>query len=208
MATEAQQNICKTAGQLFYKFGIRSVSIDDICRQMGISKKTFYVSFDTKDNLVEAVLKEAVKHMSETISTKLGTENLQCWLRSLAEQVKHDDSDVRHVPQLVFDLQKYYPSLFYTYQKDVFELQRKHIAETIRFGQQEGIVRTDINADDSAMFFARLHAEAIRNLEEMEKGGVNMTLYTKNMIKILVRGTLSEKGIQAFESEILQHTEN
>lgn len=200
MASETQTNILKTAGQLFYKFGIRSISIDDICRELGMSKKTFYTYYKTKDELVEAVLKDSVSHMAEQIHTKIGQENLQSCLRSLAEHIRHDEKDVRHVPQLVFDLKKYYPGLYYSYQKDVFELQKKQIAETMRAAQEEGLVREDLDAETAAIFFAKLHSDSINGIEELEKGGVNMAQYTRNMIMILVRGVLSEKGIKAFES--------
>ena len=49
-------HIIKTAGELFFRLGIRSVSIDDICRELGMSKKTFYVYFESKDALIEQML--------------------------------------------------------------------------------------------------------------------------------------------------------
>ena len=51
-----KNEILKTAGELFFKYGLRSVSIDDICNEMHISKKTFYVHFKQKDELVECLL--------------------------------------------------------------------------------------------------------------------------------------------------------
>ena len=54
---DQKDSILTAAAELMGKVGIKSISIDDICRQIGISKKTFYVHFDTKDALVEALLK-------------------------------------------------------------------------------------------------------------------------------------------------------
>ena len=51
-----KQQIIKTAGEMFFRIGIRSVSIDDICRELGMSKKTFYVYFAGKDELVAQLL--------------------------------------------------------------------------------------------------------------------------------------------------------
>ena len=50
-----KQQIIKTAGEMFFRLGIRSVLIDDICRELGMSKKTFYVYFAGKDELGSAV---------------------------------------------------------------------------------------------------------------------------------------------------------
>ena len=56
MCTDLRAKILKTAGELFFKFGIRSVSIDDICNELHISKKTFYTVFKQKDELVVELL--------------------------------------------------------------------------------------------------------------------------------------------------------
>ena len=48
MSVDQQIHIIKKAGELFFRLGIRSVSIDDICRELGMSKKTFYVHFASK----------------------------------------------------------------------------------------------------------------------------------------------------------------
>ena len=53
MSQDQKNNIIKTAGEMFFRLGIRSVSIDDICREFGMSKKTFYVYFASKDELIE-----------------------------------------------------------------------------------------------------------------------------------------------------------
>ena len=52
------KNILKTGAKRFLKYGLRSVSIDDICADLRISKKTFYTYFSQKEALVEAVLQD------------------------------------------------------------------------------------------------------------------------------------------------------
>ena len=54
--SDQRNHIIKTAGELFFRLGIRSVSIDDICHELGMSKKTFYVYFASKDELIEQML--------------------------------------------------------------------------------------------------------------------------------------------------------
>ena len=56
MAEDQKSHIIKTAGEMFFRLGIRSVSIDDICHELGMSKKTFYVYFASKDELVAQLL--------------------------------------------------------------------------------------------------------------------------------------------------------
>ena len=53
---EIREKIIASAQQKMGEVGIRSVSIDDICHELGMSKKTFYVYFGTKDDLIQAIL--------------------------------------------------------------------------------------------------------------------------------------------------------
>ena len=64
MCTDLRAKILKTSGELFFKFGIRSVSIDDICNDLHISKKTFYTVFKQKDELVVELL-DAILYKKE-----------------------------------------------------------------------------------------------------------------------------------------------
>ncbi|HQO47821.1 MAG TPA: TetR/AcrR family transcriptional regulator [Paludibacteraceae bacterium] len=55
---ETRKRIIKVASELFLKYGLRSVTIDDICNELRISKKTFYVHFKQKEELIESLLTE------------------------------------------------------------------------------------------------------------------------------------------------------
>ncbi len=64
---DVRDKILKTASDLFLKYGLRSVSIDDICNELHISKKTFYAHFKQKEELVESLLAQmSCKHHSAT----------------------------------------------------------------------------------------------------------------------------------------------
>ncbi len=62
-----QQRIINTAESMFFRFGIRSVTMDDIAKELGISKKTIYHYFTDKDDLVEKVTEnEMSNQMTKT----------------------------------------------------------------------------------------------------------------------------------------------
>lgn len=62
---ELRNRIIAQAKNQFMRLGIRSVSMDDICSQLGISKKTIYQHFKDKDELVDIVLQEEISVMQE-----------------------------------------------------------------------------------------------------------------------------------------------
>ncbi len=58
---EARERILMRAHELFNRFGIRGVTMDEIALKTGMSKKTIYQSFENKDNLVDELLQDHIK---------------------------------------------------------------------------------------------------------------------------------------------------
>jgi AcrR family transcriptional regulator len=83
MSQDQRAHIIKTAGELFFRLGIRSVSIDDICRELGMSKKTFYVYFGSKDELVEQLLRANVEYVVAHKTRNFGNAR---YIRNLFER--------------------------------------------------------------------------------------------------------------------------
>lgn len=194
MSADTQDNILKTAGHLFYKFGIRSVSIDDICKELGMSKKTFYTYYPTKDDLVEAVLNLSVEQMRENMNFMLDKSSLRSYLQRFAKHQAEDKTDVRRIPQLLRDLKKYYPKQFEAYQQNVFSFQRSQIVETLKIAIEDGIVRDNIDIEMTALLFAKVHADTIRDMEIMQEHGINVKQFMRNTLEVLICGILTKEG--------------
>ena len=79
-----QEMIVSTACRLFEQFGIRSVSIDNVCNELRISKKTFYTYFPQKEDLVDAVLnyQRDINHekFGKMFRNKNAIDSLKCCL--------------------------------------------------------------------------------------------------------------------------------
>ncbi len=201
MEEDVQQKIIKTAVEMFFRLGIRSVSIDDICRELGMSKKTFYVYFSSKDELVEQMLQANVDHMASRAKQLLAQNNLRGWVSDFIKRQKEENNDVRRVPQLVFDLKKYYPRQFAEYQHKAFEQEKTHIRSFLDQGIESGLLRADINKEYTAVLFAKIHNDAIRDLEEIEGHGINFVQLTKAAMDIFLRGVLSEEGLKLYNEQ-------
>jgi AcrR family transcriptional regulator len=68
---DVKDEILKIAIARMQRVGIRSVSVDDICHEMGISNKTFYVYFASKDDLVYAILHEHEEKVARELNNAL-----------------------------------------------------------------------------------------------------------------------------------------
>lgn len=198
--SDQKQHIIKTAGELFFRLGIRSVSIDDICRELGMSKKTFYVYFASKDELIEQLLQANVAHLEKKMRTTMETEDFSGIVRKFTNWVTTEKTDVRKVPQLVYDLKKYYPQQYRAFQRLCFDAQQQYIERFIERGIQAGLVRANINKEYVSHLFAKIYTDALRDFEQIESKGHNLPQFSRVAMDILMRGILSEEGLKLFEN--------
>ena len=198
MSQDQRNHIIKTAGELFFRLGIRSVSIDDICRELGMSKKTFYVYFASKDELVEQLLQANISYMASKMEDLLKTGDFSQLVKKFIKHQEAEKNDVRRVPQLVYDLKKYYPRQFAQFQVNCFETQKEYIQRYLEMGQKAGLVRANLNIELVAVLFAKIHSDAIRDFEEIEGHGHNMHQLGHTAMDVFIRGILSEEGLKLY----------
>ena len=135
-------------------------------------------------------------------------------MRELSEQgdfrtlvkkfIKHQEAeknDVRRVPQLVYDLKKYYPRQFADFQLKCFETQKEYIMRYLELGVAQGLVRANLNIELTAVLFAKIHSDAIRDFEIIEAHNHNMHQLAHTAMDVFVRGILSEEGMKLFEEK-------
>ena len=143
---EIQERILQKAHELFMRIGIRSVSMDEIAGQLGISKKTIYNSFKDKDALVDGVLDiEISKKVVDCAITKEKRENAVH--ETFLEMDILEEMFATFNPSVLYDLEKYHPSAFkkFTEHHNTFMYQK--IKENIETGIAEGNYRAEIDLD-------------------------------------------------------------
>lgn len=201
MSQDQRNHIIKTAGELFFRLGIRSVSIDDICRELGMSKKTFYVYFASKDELIEQMLQANLNYISGKMEELAAVGDFRLIVKKFIKRQEAEKNDVRRVPQLVYDLKKYYPRQFADFQMKCFETQKNYLMRYLEMGVAQGLVRSNLDIELTAVLFAKIHSDAIRDIEVIEAHNHNMHQLGHTAMDIFVRGVLSEEGLKLFESE-------
>ena len=198
MLKSESSKIIKTAGEMFFRLGIRSVSIDDICRELGMSKKTFYVYFDSKDTLIEQLLQANLDYIAGKMQDLLALNDFRQLVKVFIRRQEAEKNDVRRVPQLVYDLKKYYPRQFSDFQLKSFETQKNYIMRYLELGVAQGLVRANLNIELTAVLFAKIHSDAIRDFEIIEAHNHNMHQLAHTAMDVLVRGVLSEEGMKIY----------
>ncbi|MDA7570123.1 TetR/AcrR family transcriptional regulator [Flavobacteriaceae bacterium] len=149
--------------QLFLQYGYKSVTMDDIAKHMGVSKKTIYVHFPTKDELVE---QSAVNHLDGIIKkinviSKQSKDPIIELYQIKKEALNHLSSE-KNSPQ--YQLQKYYPSLYSKLKEKEFSALSGLFSNSIQEGIQTGIFRKDIDVD----FVVRIFFNGIRGITNIK----------------------------------------
>jgi len=131
---------------LFFRHGIRSITMDEIASQAGVSKKTIYQWFVDKDELVEAVInKELKKDEQECHQCRKEAKNAihECFL---ALDMVQDMLKTMN-PLIIYDLQRYYPRVYKKFKdhKNTFMVNIKK--DNLIRGIKEDLYRSDIQAD-------------------------------------------------------------
>src|SRR5688500_9858131 len=106
--SDTKDKILKGAEELFTKYGVRSISMDDIARHLSVSKKTLYLHFADKEDIVTMTCKAHLeKHAEEFKKIKDTARNAIDELAKISVCLKRNMQDMN--PSLLFDLQKYHP---------------------------------------------------------------------------------------------------
>jgi AcrR family transcriptional regulator len=146
-----KERIQQKARELFMRYGFRSVTMDEIAGQTGISKKTLYQFFEDKDALVEIVMQSELEYMQKQCNRQVKEAE------NAIEEVFLDMDAMEEVmdamnPQIIFDLEKFYPRTFEKFKKHKNNFLLEVIKKNLNRGMQEEIYRNDLDIDIIARF--------------------------------------------------------
>jgi TetR/AcrR family transcriptional regulator, cholesterol catabolism regulator len=138
--------------KLFLRFGVKSITMDDVAADLGISKKTLYQNVESKDALVLKVLEHHIsREKSSCLQTISATPN------AIEEIFLIMDRNTQELAQIktnvVHDLRKYHKDAWDLVQKFQFDFVYKVIRDNMIRGRKEGLYRDDFDVD----IIARLH---------------------------------------------------
>lgn len=152
---ETLDNILNKSEELFFKVGIKSITMDDISRELGISKKTLYLYVSNKADLVDKVMNRYIAKEAAFME-KLNLNDLNA-IDVIIEIVKHVHVALSNLPlSAIYDLQKYYPKSWAKFT----EFKNKFIYSTmqniIAKGKKENLFRKEIKENLVARFYVMI----------------------------------------------------
>lgn len=201
-----KEALLEKATDLFLTHGFKTVTMDQLTQEMGMSKKTIYTFFKNKSELVDACTNQLFDLIScgvDHICT-LGKNPIE-EMYEMKRYVMVHLKDERSSPQ--YQLQKYYPNTFKVLQQRQFNMMQDCILKNLQKGIDQGIYRDNLDPD----FIIRIYfsgVNAIKNVDLFPPKLNGIIDIMNNFLEYHLRGIVSPKGLSILNEALEKHKEN
>jgi len=188
-----KETILQKANEMFLSLGYKSVTMDDIATEMGISKKTIYQHFANKNELVEESALHLFEHISagidQIIAQKHNSIEEMFIIRNfLMKNLKNESASP------FFQLQKFFPKTFTCLRTKQFEKMHNSMIENLKNGIKDKLYRPNIDIDfTSRIYFTGL--TGIKDSDIFPSDTYAITILTKQYLEYHLRAIVSENGL-------------
>jgi len=194
------QELIVKSWQVFKKYGVRSISMDDIARELSISKKTLYKFvrnksellekvFENQNNIIDLIFEKNRQERANAIDVLFGVSTDVIKLLSEAN------------PVLTYDLQKYYPDICKMHLDAKRQKTYEKIKQNIEDGIKEGLYREDIELEATAMLYVQ-NMENLMNTEFL----FSKTFLPSDLFKVMfenhIRAIANAIGLEYFNKRL------
>lgn len=189
-----REKITHKATEMFITLGFKSVTMDDIAQELGISKKTIYVHFANKTKLVEAVTFELFETICDGIDCICNvSKNPIEELYSIKMYVMHHLKNEKSSPQ--YQLKKYYPQIHKTLKIRQFKKMHKSVKDSLQHGVDTGVFRNNIDVD----FISRMYFTGMTGIKDsmfFPPDEYQLEYLMESYLEYHLRAIVTENGLQ------------
>ncbi|WP_282112514.1 TetR/AcrR family transcriptional regulator [Maribacter stanieri] len=200
-----KEKIRDIATQLFLERGFKSITMDDIANEIGISKKTIYSEYGNKTELVEDCVMNKFCSLSDGIDLIVALEkNPIAELYEIKKYVMSHLNDEKTSPQ--FQLMKYYPKIHRNMKAMHFSKMQRCILLNVERGKKLEIYRANLDSE----FVARIYYTGMNSIKDQLLFPINIFPVSKLMDTFLeyhLRGIVTPKGKQILKTIINSNQE-
>lgn len=195
-----KQKILEKAEEMFLNYGAKSITMDDIAKEMGISKKTIYVHFSNKEKLVEVVVFSVFNTISKAIdeicdkSTNPIKELFDIKF-SVMKFLKREGASSQ------YQLKKYYPKIFKTLRSKQFEKVNTSVKNNLKKGIEIGFFRSEIDLE----FISRIYFNGMIGVKEeaiFPSSQFKINYLKDSFLEYHLRAIVTPKGLKELEKQL------
>ncbi len=183
--------------ELFGQYGFKTITMDDIARRAGISKKTLYQHFANKDEIVKESVLWHKNHMFGQCQQQMDeADNAVDAMVRIMNII--DQNFTRINPIALFELQRYYPDGYATFREGLLKNDVESVKENLLKGIAEGYYRDDMNVD----IIAKFHIEKSLLLMQpnmMVTDRSDIREVNKEIMELFLYGIMTPKGEKLYQ---------
>ena len=197
---DKKEYILKKAGEMYFKFGIKSVTMDDVANELGISKKTLYQHFKDKAGLISQVIDFYIKNPQfclNNVENGNAIDGYFAFRSHIIYVLKYFHNTIEH------DLKKLYPKLYIKVHKMKRENIFSNTFENLKKGISEDLYRSDLDIEVIAKLQVGRMLLTLNPENEIftEREVTNIELFDK-VIEYHMHAVCTEKGINYFKQQL------
>jgi predicted transcriptional regulator len=199
-----KENIIERAADMFITLGFKSVTMDDIANEMGISKKTIYTHFKNKTELIGEV-------------THLLFDKISCGIDRICETHKNPIEELYEIKKFVmlqlkdeksspqYQLQKYYPQIAESLKKKQHEVMKECTLLNLKRGKEMGLYRENIDIG----FVSRIYYVGVMGIKDDSLFPVDIfpkSALLSEYLEYHLRGIVTKQGLKTLKKIINQQS--
>lgn len=189
-----REKIIHSAAEMFLTLGFKSVTMDDIANEIGMSKKTIYVHFKNKTKLIEAVTFEVLENICEGIDGICNTslnpiEELYDIKMFVMQHLKSEKTS----PQ--YQLKKYYPQIYDVLKLKQFDKMQDCVKTSLQKGVDTELFRSSIDVE----FISRMYFNGMTGIKDatiFPQKLFTIDYLMESYLEYHLRAIVTEKGLQ------------
>lgn len=201
---EMKDKIIEKATEMFIHLGFKSVTMDDIAHELGISKKTIYGNFKNKTQLVRETVMSVFNNISHGIDCiceldKNPIEELYEIKKYVSLYLKNEKAS----PQ--FQLQKYYPEIFNEFREKHYEKTNTCTVNNLKKGVEQGLYRSNLDVE----FVSRIYFVGMTGIKDdtlFPPDAFPKIYLIEEYLEYHLRGIVTKEGLQVLNQFINKNT--
>jgi TetR/AcrR family transcriptional regulator, cholesterol catabolism regulator len=197
---EAKIKILQGAETLFLRYGFKSITMDDVSRELGISKKTLYQYFTDKNDLVNQTVENHLNKEKHYCLQLVETEKDPiAFLLAISENF---GDEAKHISAAVlFDLRKYFKEAWDKIDAYSKEFIYSQVLQNLQQGKEKGWYRKDMNDRVIALYYVNM-IHFMVNPDNYQKEVRDFATVHHELVTYHLHGILTEKGMKQLEKLI------
>jgi AcrR family transcriptional regulator len=201
---EIKDRILKKAEDLFFVYGIKSVSMNELATSLGISKRTIYENFKDKEDILTSLMIKLRDDRNLAFQEYLSDDYnvVEVFLKVIEIQSQMPECNAKFFQ----DIYKYYPKVAALIHKNMEE-NNIFLQEFLQKGINQGYIREDLNIKIAA-FLVEESTHTYLRASYIEKPPFSFNELFKTMMINFVRGISTEKGIKIIDAYLEKEKSN